>query len=220
MKSGIYKILNKSNGKCYIGSSCNLNKRKYQHFNSLMKNKHYNLYLQKSFNKYGKDNFEFIVLCKCDESQLIELEQFYINKIKPEYNAVLTAGRTTGYKFTKEQREHQSNIRGVSIVRIDLNTSKIIDEWKSALIACKTLGFNHSTSITACCKNKIPSAYGYYWRYKSESDNYTIPKVTRAQPKDKTLIKKAVELYNNGMYIKDISIKLKIAYHVIYYHLR
>ena len=57
MKSGIYKILNKSNGKCYIGSSCNLNKRKYQHFNSLMKNKHYNLYLQKSFNKYGKDNF-------------------------------------------------------------------------------------------------------------------------------------------------------------------
>ena len=44
--------------------------------------------------------------------------------------------------------------------------------------------------------------------------------MTRAQPKDKTLIKKAVELYNNGMSIKDISIKLKIAYNVIYYNLR
>lgn len=218
MKSGIYKILNKKNNKCYIGSSSNLIKRKRQHFNSLIKNKHYNQYLQRSVNKYGIENFEFIVICKCMEEDLITLEQYYINKLNPEYNAVLTAGKTTGYKFTEEQRKYQSDIRGKSIIRIDLSTEKIIDEWKSAAKAAKDLNLGSPTTITACCKGKIPSAYGYYWSYSINKDTYKVPNVRRCQPKNKESLEKAMQLYQQGLSISKIAELTNLSYMNVYYN--
>jgi len=55
-------ILNLKNSKVYIGSSVNMHTRKLQHFRQLKKNIHHNKYLQRSYNKYGKENFYFIVL--------------------------------------------------------------------------------------------------------------------------------------------------------------
>lgn len=55
MESGVYKISNKINGKVYIGSSCNLKRRKYSHFSKLRKGLHNNRYLQNSWNKYGEE---------------------------------------------------------------------------------------------------------------------------------------------------------------------
>lgn len=43
MKSGIYQIINLSNGKTYIGSAVDLSKRKIQHFFDLKNNNHSNL---------------------------------------------------------------------------------------------------------------------------------------------------------------------------------
>jgi hypothetical protein len=48
----------------------------------LSKNIHDNEYLQKSFNKYGIEGFKFEILEECDQSQLIDKENFYINKYK------------------------------------------------------------------------------------------------------------------------------------------
>jgi hypothetical protein len=48
----------------------------------LSKNIHDNEYLQKSFNKYGIESFKFEILEECDQSQLIDKENFYINKYK------------------------------------------------------------------------------------------------------------------------------------------
>lgn len=61
-ESGIYMIINNINLKVYIGSAKCIRKRKHEHFNSLRKNKHYNKYLQASFNKYGENNFSFVIL--------------------------------------------------------------------------------------------------------------------------------------------------------------
>jgi group I intron endonuclease len=58
---GIYKITNIVNNKCYVGSSINIKNRIYKHFWLLSNNKHYNLHLQKSYNKYGKSNFIYEV---------------------------------------------------------------------------------------------------------------------------------------------------------------
>jgi len=60
-KSGIYKIINKVNGKYYIGSSNDIKGRWSEHKNDLKANRHDNDYLQKSWNKYGEENFEFEV---------------------------------------------------------------------------------------------------------------------------------------------------------------
>ena len=59
---GIYCIKNKLNNKCYIGSSNDLIYRECMHFHKLKYNKHVNNHLQASYNKYGRDNFEFFRL--------------------------------------------------------------------------------------------------------------------------------------------------------------
>lgn len=62
LKSGIYRITNKVNGKIYIGS-CKLFKvRAYQHLKSLRNNSHQNKHLQSAFNKDREDAFIFEVL--------------------------------------------------------------------------------------------------------------------------------------------------------------
>lgn len=70
MNSGIYIIRNLANDKVYIGKSKNIKQRKNTHFSALKLNKHNNQHLQNSYNKYGKNNFEFDVLEYCEESLL------------------------------------------------------------------------------------------------------------------------------------------------------
>jgi hypothetical protein len=48
----------------------------------LSRGSHDNKYLQKSFNKHGIDSFIFEILEECDYSELIDKENFYINKYK------------------------------------------------------------------------------------------------------------------------------------------
>jgi group I intron endonuclease len=80
MGCGIYKIENKVNGKIYIGSSIEVHVRLMNHKYMLRANKHDNEYLQKSFNKYGEDNFIFSLVELCDIAELIVKENFYIDK--------------------------------------------------------------------------------------------------------------------------------------------
>src|ERR1035437_397640 len=54
--SGIYKIINKIDGKYYIGSSDHIKRRWYSHRTELRKNRHGNQYLQRARNKYGEIN--------------------------------------------------------------------------------------------------------------------------------------------------------------------
>jgi group I intron endonuclease len=64
---GIYKITNLTNNKVYIGQSYDIIRRKIQHFYLLEQNKHRNEYLQKSYNKHGKDNFIFECIEEVDD---------------------------------------------------------------------------------------------------------------------------------------------------------
>lgn len=79
---GIYKIENKVNGKVYIGQSVNIDSRWKGHIASLRNNHHKNDHLQKSWNKYGEDNFDFSVLCECTKEELDDKEIYYINYYK------------------------------------------------------------------------------------------------------------------------------------------
>jgi group I intron endonuclease len=97
--SGIYGILNKLNNKIYIGSSKSLGSRLNEHKYDLIKNIHNNKKLQRAFLKYGLDNFIFLLLEKCDESDLLSREQYYLDLYKCYdsnfgYNLCPTANRT------------------------------------------------------------------------------------------------------------------------------
>ena len=66
--SGIYKIINKVNGKYYVGSTTQLytsRSRWNNHKQALIRGNHRNSHLQNAWNKYGPDAFEFIIIEKC-----------------------------------------------------------------------------------------------------------------------------------------------------------
>ena len=108
MKSGIYKIVSTVNGKQYVGSAMNLNRRKITHWSKLRNGTHVNSCLQNAWNKYGEDTFEFRLVGKCPPERLIELEQEVMDHLKPEYNISLTAGSILGIKFSAETRRKMS----------------------------------------------------------------------------------------------------------------
>ena len=80
MNGNIYVIENLENGKKYVGSTTRLTKRKRNHFNKLKKGTHSNSYLQRSFNKYGREAFSFTVVLSCPASDVIKYEQYYLDK--------------------------------------------------------------------------------------------------------------------------------------------
>jgi group I intron endonuclease len=82
MTSGIYKITNLNDNKVYVGSSINVTKRQYKHFWMLRNNKHDNLHLQNSFNKFGESSFLFEVIQFCGVNNLVSLENNYIIEYK------------------------------------------------------------------------------------------------------------------------------------------
>ena len=102
---GIYKIENKVNNKCYIGSSKNIKKRWQEHKRTLKKGTHHSKALQNAWNKYGEENFIFEILCNCLFDELLIKEQEYFNIIKPEYIILKVAGRFDGYKHTDETKK-------------------------------------------------------------------------------------------------------------------
>lgn len=108
MASGIYKIKNKTNGHCYIGSAVNIDARWCIHKSDLHKNKHHSRHLQNAWNKYGEDTFEFRVIEYCFVFTLIPREQHYIDTLKPEYNMSPTAGSALGVKHSDESRANMS----------------------------------------------------------------------------------------------------------------
>ena len=91
---GIYRIVNKANGKFYIGSSKDLSERRGEHLRLLKLKKHPNDYLQKAFNKVeDKSVFEFQAFIFCKEEDLLSMEQSCMDIMKPEYNLSKIAGK-------------------------------------------------------------------------------------------------------------------------------
>lgn len=113
-KAYVYKIINKANGKIYIGSTIDAERRKGDHFRDLRRKKHCNNYLQKAWNKYGEDSFEFEVIEVTNlECQYIR-EQYYLDTLKPfkENGYNLTKNAYWGHKsFRKGESLHNAVLK-------------------------------------------------------------------------------------------------------------
>ena len=84
--SGIYSIVNRLNGKRYIGSTNCLAQRWREHRRLLRLNKHHCRHLQAAWNKYGPEAFKFVVLEIIAEPFLLDIEQRYLDRNKGGYN--------------------------------------------------------------------------------------------------------------------------------------
>jgi len=115
----IYCILNKISLKRYIGSTSNFTKRKNTHLRELRDNTHHSTILQSSWNKYGEENFEFLILEKIDQKEdLILREQWWIDNTPSQYNICKKAGSCLGRKHSEESKKkiafYNSNLRQFS----------------------------------------------------------------------------------------------------------
>lgn len=109
---GVYGIRNITNGKLYIGSSCNIRRRFSDHKNQLRNGTHSNVHLLRAWGLYGEKNFTFSVLEECPPELRIEREIHHL-KLQPKdniYNLVLPegvkfGGTRNGHKNTAEHRK-------------------------------------------------------------------------------------------------------------------
>ena len=107
-ESGIYKILNIVTEDFYEGSAVCIGIRWRRHCYELCKNIHGNEHLQRAWNKYGEDNFEFSVLELCEKELLLVREQWYFDNDHPAYNINPVAGSSLGTKRSDATRARMS----------------------------------------------------------------------------------------------------------------
>ena len=84
--SGIYKITNTATGDFYIGSSKDVKSRWAVHKIPSTWKKHPNNPMYIDMQKYGVDKFELQILTEVEVDKLKEMEQQFIELLKPTYN--------------------------------------------------------------------------------------------------------------------------------------
>ena len=107
--SGIYIIKNITTLDLYVGSANCLYSRFIRHKTQLEKNKHHSRYLQRAYNKYGKDEFVMIPILLCDCKYLLKYEQDLIDELDPKYNMRKIAKSNKGYKWSESSKQKLSN---------------------------------------------------------------------------------------------------------------
>ena len=125
---GIYKITNIVNNKIYIGSSNDVFKRKREHISALKNNTHCNIHLQRAYNYYGEDSFIFEVIELCEEGNLLEVEQKYLDKYFDDgincYNENPIANKPPSRKGCEPWNKNKQNVYSKETL-IKLRNSKI-----------------------------------------------------------------------------------------------
>ena len=90
--SGVYKITNTVTGDFYIGSSNDVKRRYAEHKKPSSLKKQPNNQLYQDMQKYGLDKFDFQVIAEVEVDSLKEMEQQFIELLKPAYNNINAKG--------------------------------------------------------------------------------------------------------------------------------
>ena len=116
-RPGIYYILNKANNHSYVGQSRNIFKRWRDHKRSLRNGTHSNEYLQNAWNLYKEQDFCFQVLVFCKEEELNDKEQYWFERIKPEYNIVKNVYEINIHLYARKRNNNDYKKQGENFTR-------------------------------------------------------------------------------------------------------
>ena len=200
-KPGVYLITNLINGKKYVGSSAIMLRRLKEYLNPLYLERNLekgNSKLLRALLKYGYSNFEFKILemfeppfrpliptlqdCEVRAPRaelrmlLLAREQYFLEKIKPEYNINFKAGSNLGRSYSEEVRKKMSLAKlgkvgnkkgailsaetralfreksGMNKIVVMLNENdKVLGYFKSIQLASEALGISRNR-ISRCAR--------------------------------------------------------------------
>lgn len=189
---GIYQIKNIKNNKIYIGSTMNFYSRFLEHRAELRGGNHPNIHLQRAFDKYGELSFIFEILevRTADRDFLFDLEQWYIDVLKPEYNiSVDVANQPMKTDVTKRKqsetrkrlfRENKLKPNGCKKVYLYYKDGSFIGEFETVTSAASYINTTID-KISGVAHGKYNQIKGY--KVFFEKQDYVEPFVKRVYRK-------------------------------------
>lgn len=165
--TGIYFIKNKLNNKIYIGSCKDFRKRTNAHKSCLKRNVHHSIKLQRSYNKYGINAFEYLFIEETTIENSLAREQYWINLLNPGYNCAKLVGghnKKVTTEETKVKISESKNQFKKKVYKFNLH-GDLIDSYESLTLAAKSVNRNLIGHIAQCCKSIRKTAYGFKWSH-------------------------------------------------------
>lgn len=193
---GVYMITNMISNKKYIGGSVNIRKRITRHYSDLKLNRHNNIYLQRTFNKYGFDVFkiEILAICPKDWFYINKLENYFIKTLKPDYNLTANTDNKACSELTKKKLSEKAKLRLKQLSQEDRSSpfKNYMKEIKSYNMLTKEILYYNSTmdasrvlnicdtAIRSCLKGKNKRTNNLLWFYSDQK--ITVQKIYRYVP--------------------------------------
>lgn len=183
MEQVIYKIINVVNNKFYVGSTTNKKVRFRQHRNLLRGNRHHCKHLQASWNKYGEDKFEFVVVeIVSDGMSLQQVEDIYLLQHVGQpmcYNS----GYSSDAPWRNAPPQATPNFGKVMAQQQKEKISEALKEFYAAdYFNHPRVGKKHTEETKLKIKqNRAPTAGENHYRYGKTLSDETKAKIGAAQ---------------------------------------
>jgi group I intron endonuclease len=171
-RMGVYAILNNITGKVYIGKAFSFLDRFNLHYCLIRAGKHSNTVLQRSYDKYGGNNFHFeLIELVENKGDLVSREQYYIDLFEAAnrelgYNLRPKAEDNSGLKRSEASKNKVSRINGRKIFQLS-REGDVINVYDSIRLAGIETGFDSSV-IKAVCMGYKKSYKNFLWKYEDK----------------------------------------------------
>lgn len=175
--SGIYLILNKDTSDYYVGSAST--GKLYSKLSNHLFNFNGSKVVKNAVKRYAISSFAFLVLelfselaTKENNKKLLDLEDFYLKSLLPNYNILTEAGSSFGYKHSEITR-----------IKMKANYSEKCRMQIGSLNKNKTFSYETREAITKAPLNKTKTTYSpeAFKNFKNKSKliliynlNYTV----------------------------------------------
>ena len=157
--TGVYKISCLQTGKFYIGSAHSLINRKRTHLSCLRKNNHRNSKLQRAWNKYGEQNFQFQTLLICSKNDVLFYEQLLLTKLDAVQNGFNISPFVIGGKGVKHTEETKLKMKAAWEQRKKVPKKEVSEETKNKISLAK-LGVKRKPFTEEAKRNMAISRMG------------------------------------------------------------
>lgn len=211
----IYLIINKQDGKKYVGQTTRgMNKEWQDHIQMAMRLSKKPLH--KAMRKCGNHNFMIRELCECHVDELNDKELFYIEKfntsheynadvIEEEENKTITEPiikKEEKWGFMLEENRYQKGAPKTKVMSVNVETGKEII-WDSITEAAIELcGSKESVGNIIRAMKKGHKCHGHLWKRLERSRHripiYGVNKITWERTRVFDSIRDAVRILGNG----------------------